>query len=129
MKWDNRSMLRRFVIALALCVPAVFADDEMTKLRVEVKSLSEKPVDRASVIVTFIEGRSIAKLGKKIQTRWELRTNQDGVAKIPEIPQGKVRIQVVARGYQTFGQTFEVDKPDQTLVVKLNPPQPQYSAH
>ena len=123
-------MLRRFVIALALCVPAMLADDDdMTKLKVEVKSLSEKPIDRASVIVTFIEGRSLTKLGKKIQTRWELRTNQDGVAKIPEIPQGKVRIQVVARGYQTFGQTFDVDKPDQTLTVKLNPPQPQYSAH
>jgi hypothetical protein len=122
-------MLRRFLIALALCVPALSADDDMTKLKVEVKSLSDKPIDRASVIVTFIEGRSIAKLGKKIQTRWELRTNQEGIAKIPEIPQGKVRIQVVARGYQTFGQTFDVDQPDQTLTIKLNPPQPQYSAH
>ena len=121
-------MLRRVLIALALCVPA-WADDEMTKLKVEVKTLSDKPIDRASVIVTFIEGRSLTKLGKKIQTRWELRTNQDGLAKIPEIRQGKVRVQVVAKGYQTFGQTFEVNEPDQTLVVKLNPPQPQYSAH
>ena len=77
--------------------------------------------------MTFIEGRSIAKLGKKIQTRWELRTTQEGLARIPEIPQGKVRIQVVARGYQTFGQTFDIDQPDQTLTIKLNPPQPQYS--
>lgn len=123
-------MLRRYLIALGVCVPALLGDDDdMTKLRVEVKTLSQKPIDRASVIVTFVEGRSVAKLGKKIRTRWELRTNQEGVAKIPEIPQGKVRVQVVARGYQTFGQTFEVDEPEQTLVIKLNPPQPQYSAH
>jgi hypothetical protein len=120
-----------FRIALAattLFVPA-FADDDETRLRVEVQTLSGKPIDRASVIVDFVEGRSIVKLGKKNLTHWEVRTNQEGVAKIPPLPEGKVRVQVIAKGYQTFGQTFEVSGPEKTLNIKLNPPQRPYSAH
>jgi len=36
---------------------------------------------------------------------------------------------VIAKGYQTFGQTFEVMEEEKTIEVQLNPPQPQYSAH
>jgi hypothetical protein len=117
-------------MAFALCPVGAFAeDDDMTRLKVEVQTLSGKPVDRASVIVNFVEGRSIVKLGKKITTHWEVRTNQEGVAKVPPLPEGKVRVQVIAKGYQTFGQTFEVSGPEKTLTIKLNPPQPPYSAH
>ncbi len=117
------------VLAVLLSVPASLAAAPMTKLKIDVRSLSDKPVDRAAVIVQFVEGRSVLKLGKKIQTRWEVRTNQEGIAKIPAIPQGKIRIQVIAKGHQTFGQVFDVDEEEKTLQIKLNPPQPQYSAH
>jgi hypothetical protein len=86
-------------------------------------------VDRASVIVKFVEGRSIAKLGKKIRTSWELRTNQDGVASVPPIPQGKILVQIIARKYQTFGQQFDINEEEKTLEISLKPPQSQYSAH
>jgi len=107
----------------------LLADPPMTNLRIEVKTLGGRPIDRASVIVRFVEGRSVAKFGKKIRTNWELRTNQDGVAKVPPIPQGKILIQVIAKGYQTFGQTFDVTEEEKTLEIKLNPPQPPYSEH
>ena len=124
-------MLLRFAVALGILVsaPACFADSPMTKLKIDVRTLSDKPVDRASVIVQFVEGRSIIKLGKKIHTRWEVRSNQEGIAKIPAIPQGKIRVQVIAKGFQTFGKVFDVDEEEKTLQIKLNPPQPQYSAH
>ena len=124
-------MLSRRVLLIALLVSALppLTAAPMTKLRIEVRNADDKPVERASVIVQFVEGRSIVKLGKKIQTRWELKTNQEGVAKIPTIPQGKIRIQVSAKQYQTFGEVFDVDEEEKTLRVKLNPPQPQYSAH
>ena len=101
----------------------------MTKLTVSVKNDSSKPVDRASVIVRFVQGRNYIKLGKKIRTTYELRTNQEGEASIPEIPQGTIRVQVIAKGYRTFGQDFEVTEPEKTIEIKLDPPQPQYSAH
>ncbi|MBX5497078.1 MAG: hypothetical protein IRZ15_17210 [Bryobacteraceae bacterium] len=101
----------------------------MTKLRIEVKTLKDKPIEQASVIVRFVEGRSVAKFGKKIQTNWQLKTNQDGVAKIPPIPQGKVLIQVIAKNYQTFGEVFDINEEEKTVVIRLNPPQAPYSAH
>jgi hypothetical protein len=122
---------RRAFCLLPVCASALRADDDedMTKLTIEVKTLSDKPVERATVVVRFVEGRSIKKFGKKITTRWELRTNQQGQAKIPPIPQGKILVQVIAKGFQTFGETFEVNEQEKTLEVKLNPPQPQYSVH
>jgi hypothetical protein len=114
---------------LFLLVPPLAADPPMTKLRIEVRTRNDKPVERASVIVRFLGERSVAKFGRKVRTHWELRTNQEGVASIPPIPQGKILIQVIARGYQTFGQTIEVSEDEKTVPVTLNPPQPQYSSH
>jgi hypothetical protein len=48
---------------------------------------------------------------------------------VPEIPQGKIRIQVIAKGYQTFGQVFDVTQEEITIPITLNPPQQQYTAH
>jgi hypothetical protein len=117
------------VPALFLCAMGLRADPPMTKLTIDVKTEGGRPVDRASVVVRFVEGRSYIKLGKKIRTTYELRTNQDGQAQIPAIPQGKILVQVIAKGYQTFGQTVEVNEAEKIIEVKLNPPQTQYSAH
>ena len=122
--WTRAAFLTMIFSVLALA-----ADPPMTKLRIEVRTRGDKPIDRASVIVRFHEGRSIAKLGRNVRTHWELRTNQDGVASIPPIPQGKIMVQVIAKGYQTFGQSFDVSEEEKTIPVILNPPQPQYSAH
>ena len=121
-------MLSRLALLFGLLVGSLAADDT-TRLQVEVKTLGDKPIDRAAVIVDFVEGRSVVKLGKKVMTHWEIRTNQEGIAKLPTLPQGKVRVQVIAKNYQTFGQVYELDSPEKTLVIKLNPPQQQYSAH
>jgi hypothetical protein len=126
----RKMVLLLSAILLIWAVPAAAEEeDNNTNIRIEVKTHGGKPIERASVIVRFVEGRSIAKLGKKIRTNWEMRTNQEGVAKVPSIPQGKVLVQVIAKGYQTFGQTYEVTEPEKTLEIKLNPPQAQYSAH
>ena len=112
---------------LAACLP-VKAQATATVKGV-VKNASGKPVEGASVIVKFVKGRDATKFGKKIRKEWELRTNQDGLAKIPPIPQGTILVQIIAKEYQTFGQNFDVDEEEKTIDIKLNPPQPQYSAH
>ena len=125
-------MVKRFLFIAGLIAVAVSflgAAEMMTTLTVEVKTLGGNPVDRASVIVKFVKGRAKMKLGKKILKTWETRTNQEGLAKIPPIPQGSIQVQVIAKGYQTFGQTFEVYQIEKTIEVKLNSPQEQYSAH
>jgi len=121
--------MTRLLFLLVLAFPILADDVPMTRLRVDVQTKSGKPIDRASVIVKFVEGRSAIKLGKKIIKNWEIRTNQEGIAKLPAIPQGKVKIQVIAKGYQTFGDVFEIDEEEKTVEIKLNPPQAQYSSH
>jgi hypothetical protein len=101
----------------------------MTKLNVQVTTQGGKPIEHADVVVKFVSGHSVILLGKAIRTSWEMRTNQEGVAKVPEVPQGKILIQVIATGYQTFGQTYDVNQLEKTIDIKLNSPQEQYSAH
>ena len=124
-------MRTRLLLPAGLITAAMtlLAASNMTTLTIEVKSLNDRPVERASVIVKFVKGRAKMKLGKKILTTWETRTNQEGVAKIPPVPQGTIRVQVIAKGYQTFGQVFDVDDEAKTIEIKLNPPQAQYSSH
>ncbi|HWE50348.1 MAG TPA: hypothetical protein VG273_11185 [Bryobacteraceae bacterium] len=120
-------MRKLLLTALLLCTPAlIFAASPGTKLTVQVNSsLSGKGIDRASVIVHFTEGRNINL--KKIRTTWETKTNQQGNVSIPEIPQGKITIQIIAENYQTYGNVYELKDPEQTIEIKLNPPQAQYS--
>ena len=120
--------MRTFALLLVSALAAL-ADPLMTRLRVEVKTPGGNPVDRASVIVKFVEGRSKIKLGKKIVTTWEMRTNQEGWAKCPPIPQGKILVQVIAKGYQTFGEQVDVNEEERTVEVKLKAPQAQHSVH
>lgn len=99
----------------------------MTRLTIEVTNQDGKPVDRASVIVKFVKGHSVFKLGKSVKTSWEMKTSQEGRVTIPPIPQGDILVQVIARNYQTYGDTVSVDETEKTITIKLNPPQAQYS--
>ncbi len=118
-----------WVIALLLIVSAAFADTPMTKITVEIKTQSGRPVNQADVIVRFVKGHSVLKLGKAVRTQWEMRTDQEGRAVIPEVPQGEIRIQVIAKGYQTYGNTIDVTDAEKTIPIVLNPPQQQYTSH
>jgi len=118
----------RNLLLLALLALPLMAGDE-TRLQIVVTNQNGKPVDNASVIVKFVEGRSISKFGAKIRKEWDLKTNQEGTAKLPSMPKGKILIQIIAKNYQTFGQTFDVQEDERTIDIKLNPPQTQYTAH
>ena len=117
-----------FVPALLLWAFTACAAVPMTKLNVVVKTESGRPIDHAEVVVRFVRGHVVFKL-KALRTTYELRTNQDGEAKVPEIPQGEIRVQVNAKGFQTFGQIFDVTEAEKNIDIKLNPPQQQYSSH
>ena len=108
----------------ALAIPGFAADK--TKLTVQVTSADTgKPIDRASVIVRFQHGRNVNL--KKIVTSWETKTNQEGRVTIPAITQGEITIQIIAKDFQTFGDVYELEQENQTVAIKLNRPQSQYS--
>jgi hypothetical protein len=114
------------LVAGIVSVPGLAAD--MTKLKIVVTTKSGRPINRADVVVRF-GGRSVAKLGKMVHTTWEMRSSQEGVAEIPDMPKGQIRVQIIAKGYQTFGGTFDVAEDERTIEIQLNPPQKQYSSH
>ena len=117
------------LVVLGSALP-VLADPPEAKLTVHVVSADTgKPVERAAVVVRFVKGRQPMKFYKKMLTTWETQTNQDGNTTLPTIPQGEVRIQVIAKNYQTFGEVVDVNQEKQTVEIKLNPPQAQYSSH
>jgi uncharacterized GH25 family protein len=120
--------MRKWIVLLALIALPMLAGDQ-THLQIHVMNQNGKAVDNASVIVKFVQGRSISKFGKQDKKEWNLKTNQEGVAKLPSIPQGKVLIQIIAKNYQTFGETYDVNEDEKTIDIKLNPPQAQYTAH
>lgn len=96
------------------------SESSMTKLRVVVTAGEDKPVANASVYVRFDTPGGFLRHEKQVEMNF--KTNQDGSVKIPEIPQGKVLIQVIAKGWHTYGKWYDVEKDEETIVVKLTPP-------
>jgi hypothetical protein len=114
---------------LLLWAMAAYGDTATTKILVQVKTQSGRAIEGAEVVVHFNEGRSGLRLGRNVLIDYDLHTNQEGQAKIPAIPQGKIRFLVSAKGYQTYGQVLEIREEEKTVEIVLNPPQPQYSVH
>jgi hypothetical protein len=92
----------------------------LTRIRVSVTSSAGKPIENASVYVRFSETGGFFHHEKEQEL--DLKTNQDGSVKVPEIPQGKVLIQVVAKGWKTFGKWYEIHTDEQMIEIKLDPP-------
>ncbi len=113
---------------LALAAPMVAKGPETT-IRVVVKNQYDKPVENAAVILDFLGSHQIMKLGKRKPIHWEVKTNQEGVAHFPPVPEGTVQLQVINSRYQTYGKKMEVAGEEKTVEITLNPPQKQYSAH
>jgi hypothetical protein len=85
-----------------------------------VTNKDDKPIAEASVYVRFNESGGFLRHDKLAEL--DLKTNQDGTVKVPEIPQGKIMIQVIAPGWHTYGEWYDIDKPEQLIEIKLDPP-------
>jgi 5-hydroxyisourate hydrolase-like protein (transthyretin family) len=94
--------------------------------RIEVtilKAANGKPIENAAVIFHPIEGDSD-------KGALELKTNEDGKAIIDVIPIGDtVRLQVIAHGFQTYGQDYKIDKTEMSMEVRMKRPGQQYSIY
>ena len=83
----------------------------------------KKPVESASVYVKFVTERKLAK-DKKIEMN--LKSNLSGVCHVPEIPRGKILIQVIGEGWKPFGEYYELDQGEQTINITLVRPPKWY---
>jgi 5-hydroxyisourate hydrolase-like protein (transthyretin family) len=88
-----------------------------------VRAYNGKPISDAHVIFHPIEG-------DKDKGALELKTNEDGKATIDVIPIGDtVTLQVIADGFQTYGQVYKIDKLNMAMEIRLNRPTSQYSTY
>lgn len=83
-----------------------------------------KPVRSAAVIMHPVNPR-----GKQGRGGLELKTDQEGKSSSEGIPYGRLRVQVLAPGFQTYGEDFEVNQPKMEITIKLKRPQGQYSIY
>jgi len=89
-----------------------------------VKDENGKPVRSASVIMHPVGGN-----GKQGHGGMELKTDAEGKTSFDGIPYGKLRVQVLAPGFQTYGEDFDINKPKMDFTIKLKRPQGQYSIY
>ncbi|HEY6490329.1 MAG: carboxypeptidase-like regulatory domain-containing protein [Terracidiphilus sp.] len=79
-----------------------------------------KPIENAAVVFQ-LEGD---------KGNMELKTDEDGKTMIDVLPTGsKVLMQVIAKGYQTYGGEYDIDKAQLAIQVKLRRPGEQYSIY
>ena len=81
------------------------------------------PVAEASVYLHFQEKSALLFLIRRNkQVELDLKTDNTGYASFPVLPHGKVLIQVVAPGWQTFGEYYHLNQPRQTILIKVKRP-------
>lgn len=83
----------------------------------------KKPIDSASVYVRYVEEH---KHGKDKKIEMNLKTNQSGVCHVPVIPPGKFVVQVIADGWKTYGEYYDVNETEQTININLVRPPKWY---
>jgi hypothetical protein len=99
--------------------PPATARVEITILR----DFNNKPIENAAVVFHPMQG-------ERDKGNMELKTNEDGKTVIDVLPMGDtVRLQVIAKGFQTYGQDFKIDKAEMALEIKLKRPGEQYSIY
>ncbi len=99
--------------------PPLSAHIEVTVL----KDFNGKPIENAHVIFHPTQG-------DKDTGSLEVKTNEDGKAIIDVIPIGDtVTLQVIADGYQTYGQSYKIDKPELSMEIRMKRPGAQYTIY
>jgi len=113
---------------LFFCLAAVAQDREKpptATLNVTVvRDTNGKPVKNAEVVLHLLD-----KDGHLKQEGLELKTHEDGKAGTSGVPYGKVRIQVIAHGFRTWGDDFDVRQPTMEVTIKLQKPREQFSIY
>src|SRR6476620_3193075 len=113
------------LLLLAMLLPTATAEDKSSLLKfLVVKDYNGKPIRNASVVM-----HPVNKDGKQSRGGLQLKTDPDGKASFEGVPYGKLRVQVLATGFQTFGDDYDIDQPVEEITVKMKRPQQQYSIY
>lgn len=125
----------RFVAVAALLVVAFAAVSGSAQKRGRKYKVPE-PVSRVEVtVLNDVNGKPLENAAVIFHTlhdpgNMELKTNEDGKAIIDVLPVGEqIRLQIIARGFQTYGGDYALDKPELGLEIRMKRPGEQYSLY
>jgi len=115
-----------FVSCASMAVAQKDVDNEPTSFVsfVVLKDSNGKPVRNAAVIMHPVDPK-----GKQGRGGIELKTDAEGKTSFDYVPYGKLRVQILAHGFQTYGEDFEIDKPKTDFTIKLKEPTNQFSVY
>jgi hypothetical protein len=118
--------MKRFaLIAALLCALVLHADDKYATLNfLVVRADNGKPIRNASIVL-----HPVAKDGRQKHSGYQLKTDPDGKASFEGAPFGKLRVQVLIRGFQTYGEDFDIHQSIEEITIRLKRPQSQYSIY
>jgi hypothetical protein len=120
--------LTLIVCALLIAIPSLAKDkDEGAQSSlsfVVLKDDNGKPIRNAAVVL-----HPVGPKGKQAKGGFELKTDAEGKTHFDGIPYGLLRVQVLAPGFQTFGDDYTVGQPEQEIQIRLKRPQSQYSIY
>jgi hypothetical protein len=89
-----------------------------------VRASNGKPIPSAAVVFHTVDDKGHQ------EGALELKTDQDGKTNLDVIPIGEtVRLQVIASGFQTFGNDYKADASAKEIVIRMKRPTDQYSIY
>jgi len=91
---------------------------------VVIRDANGKPVRNAEIVLHPLD-----KTGRQKEEGLELKTHEDGKATVGGIPYGKMRVQVIAQGFRTYGEDFDIQLPSHDITIKMQRPTDQYSIY
>ena len=83
-----------------------------------------KPVKNAEIVLHPVDEH-----GRQKQEGLELKTHEDGKASANGVAYGKLRIQVIAHGFRTYGADYDINQPNLEITIKLEKPTEQFSIY
>src|SRR6266700_2151519 len=125
MKLIRFYILLVFAMVLAFPVAAKKKHEPLATVNfVVLRDENGKPIRNAAVVMHPVNDD-----GRQQRGGIELKTDPEGKANYDGVPYGKMRIQVLAPGFQTYGDDYEVSQPTMDVTVKMKRPGKQYSIY
>jgi len=119
------ALLTVLLLGATLAVAQKDKDESTTWIHFTViKEDNGKPVRNAAVIMHPVNEK-----GKQERGGLELKTDPEGKANFDGVPYGPLRVQVLAHGFQTFGEDYDIEKDKTEITIKLKRPQGQFSIY
>jgi len=115
------------ILAAAVAVPALSKkkpEPLATLTFLVVRDENDRPIRNAAVVMHPVD-----ESGKQERGGLELKTDPEGKATYDGVPYGKLRVQVLAPGFQTYGEDYQVTQPSMDITIKLKRPAKQYSIY